>query len=306
MKNLDLLIGCTNHTAATLTQILKMGVDISQVLVVDQNQAKHGSVAAACPRPDSIRLPYFDSVIEGLNQGKYENTDSYIYTKIGDGVHSILSTWSKHDQLSCLSAEAKLGTLPDSLIVPWYKRFNSPEEIFIRRDRVHGGKGAGRMDQLLGDSPILICDTAPSNYTTSLVLQSDIKDGAVQAWDLLISPSGFKDYGDIFTIVGMESPGLPSFEPYLPGYRVSGFLADFGYDPHRSGIGHFTDIAQFIADACDVSEGMMSTELFCTPDLQECFYIETNFRSADIVLATSPAGYAYVRRQLIAKGVIEG
>lgn len=303
MKKLDLMIGCTNHTAATLTQILKMGVGIDQVLVVDQNQAKHGSVAAACPRPNSIRLPYFDSVIEQLNQGKIKDADNYIYTKIGDGVHSILSTWSKHDQLSCLSAETKLGTLPDSLIVPWYKRFNSPEEIFIRRDRVHGGKGAGRMDQLLGDGPILICDTAPSNYTTSLVLQSDIKDGAVQAWDLLISPSGFKDYGDIFTIVGMDTPEWFDFKPYLPDYRV--LESEDAYTV-SDGIGHFKNIAQFIADACDVREGMMSTELFCTPDLQECFYIETNFRSADIVLATSPAGFAYVKRQLIAKGVIEG
>lgn len=301
MKKLDLLIGCTNHTAATLSQILKMGVSPDQVMVVDQDHTKHGSVALTAPREGSVRLPYFDSVIEELNQGKYRNPESYIYTKIGNDLHAIESTWSKADQLSCLRSEANLGTMPDSLIVPSFRLYQKPQEAFVRRDRVHGGKGAGTMSDLLGDSPILVCDKAPDEYTTSLVLQADVIDGMVVAWDLLVSPSGFKDYADIFTIQG-KSYEDTDFTPYCPNYIISTDARGFGYS---HSVDHFEDVAQFVADACNVREGMMSTELFCTRDLQECFYIETNFRSADIVLATSPAGYAYVRRQLIAKGVIE-
>lgn len=298
MKNLIVACGVTNHTHATVTQLIKMGVDPTRIVVADDNREKFGSLSVPLTnlKQDDVILVAFDGLVEKLNQDPSPDP-RFIFTR------TEVPVYSKALQISRVNHVFELENYYRHCYAQSFRG-----DAFIRPDRSHGGKASGTLAAIAGqDNEFIITDRC--EFPVSIMMQVAKYDDKVQ-WDLIISPSGFKTYDDIYTITSLERCQVEElgFTPYEPSVQIS--YADHVLCNDASDV--WTDVANKLLEALMVESGTITAELFVNfKDMNDILYlpesvyfIESNQRNGDISLSTSPTSWAWTKHELIAKEVL--
>lgn len=290
---IEMLGGTFYPTAARITQVMKMGVNPEDIIVVDQNQEEYGWLSGDFyPNSDSIKIVQFDSLCEYLNSHPEQDTGKYIYTRYGDK-----KLYSKYNQLKAIESIHS-----DVIYHTEPVKISNPEKLFIRLERDHGGKHANTLAGHVGCSNndvIVVTEVAPSNFTNSVVFAGYLDHDGTITFDICISPSKFKKYNDfrVYTSMSIEHMLSIGYTPYIQDNLVK-------YNELENHPNHDKIIKAIheVVKALGMTYGAFSCEMFSNDDLSQFFYIETNFRDDDIALSFSPSIWLYYKQELVEKG----
>ncbi len=305
-KLLKVCCGVTNHTHATVTQMIKMGIDPSKIVVVDGNREKYGTLTMSdqevTPSGPDVNYVAFDKLASDLNDKIQESNgefdaSQYILTRSKLG-----GLWYKSKQYHILGD--RYYELRDVLQYPDYHIYG-PQDSFIRDDNGHGGKIAHSFGDAFNTDKNFIV-TPKCDFTKSNMLQVTIIDGEIR-WDAVLSDSKFKDYDDISTVASHPQDFWDGYTPYLPDYDCK-WLGD--RDKWTQFYETMNYLARGLVEAFQITHGTFTTELLFDSYLNIAernshFYVETNFRPGDISAACSPSNWWYLRHEFRKHGLIK-
>lgn len=288
-----LKVGCgvTNHTHATVTQFIKMGIDPSRILVVDDNRTKYGSLTVPSSfEPDnSVMYVAFDQLADVLNRTP-DVSDDYIFTKSDLG-----GLWDKCKQLDLLSASHNEHFAPIGMAFPSYQRFRH-DEVFVRDVLGHGSKVANTLgDKFNTEKDFIVTPTC--DFQISVMLQVTVVDGEIR-WDAVTSLNKFKNYDKMFTVHSHTLADNSGFVPYDPKYQLV-YRRDC---PYIEFCDRMDKLATGLVEAFKITHGTFTTEvlLFDMIDFSRdnsIYYVETNFRPGDLSASVSPSNWWYLMKE---------
>lgn len=283
-------------TTSRLFQLIKMGVNPFELFVVDEDEKRLGWLALNKIdfSQDHINIICFDDLIERMNNEYPDNCnllDNNIFTVCGEK-----NLYSKYNQINLVN------TIDSDLIVK-QELLKLPSDMFVRLDRDHGGKHANLLKNHVkcNDSDyVVITDQAGKEFVLSITASIRVSNNKLKSFDITISNSKFKDYSDMYTYTTVSENKLNQikYSAYIPGYNER--IHIMPKDMYNT----LYNVFESLVDVFKIQNGIVSTELFSTPNFDKFFYIETNFRDGDLELACCPNVYNYYRDELISRGAI--